>query len=88
MITIPEEAEGYAIDIVLSELKGALESSRIASRYAGGNAIKSRLREMAYKNRHLVLQGDAKHTVDCDTVSDLIINGLKQGIGNGNLQMV
>ena len=85
MIKTPEDAEGYAVDIVLSELKGAIEGRRIAEHHAGENAIKSRLREMADNDGCLVLLTDAKHSIECDAVSTLVVNGLEMGLGNGNL---
>ena len=47
LIESPDEAEEYAIDIVLSELKGAIDKQWVAARYAGPEAIEARIRERA-----------------------------------------
>ncbi len=46
LIESPIDAEEYAVDIVLSELKGAIDKRQVA-RYAGADAIEARIREIA-----------------------------------------
>ena len=47
LIESPDDAEDYAVDIVLSELKGAIDKQWVAARYAGPKAIEARIRERA-----------------------------------------
>ena len=47
LIESPDDAEEYAVDIVLSELKGAVDKYQVAAYYAGSKATEERIREMA-----------------------------------------
>ena len=47
MIENPEDAEEYAVNIVLSELKGAVDKQQIGAAHAGHQAIGDRIRELA-----------------------------------------
>ena len=47
LIESPDDAEKYAVDIVLSELKDAVDKHQVAVNYAGSEAIEKRIREMA-----------------------------------------
>ena len=51
----PDDAEEYAVDIVLSELKDAVDKYKVAADYAGPEAIGKRIREMAGGNQKLTL---------------------------------
>ena len=78
MITTPEDAEGYAVDIVLSELKGAIDSRRIAEHHAGGRAINARLRELSDKNGFFTIEdGKKRQQVNFETVKELILDGIE-----------
>jgi len=41
------DAEEYAVDVVLSELKSAIDKQEVAKEFAGANAIAARIRELA-----------------------------------------
>lgn len=56
----PRDAEEYAVDIVLSELKGAINKRRLSARYAGGEAIAARIRELAGNAATLTLDYEDK----------------------------
>ena len=56
LIKNPEDAEEYAVDIVLSELKGAIDKQHVATTYAGPEAIKARIREKAGSDATLTLR--------------------------------
>lgn len=47
LLESPDDAEEYGVDIVLSELKGAIDKWQVAARYAEPKAIEARIREMA-----------------------------------------
>ena len=47
LIKSPDDAEEYAVDLVLSELKGAVDKQQVATTHAGPQAIDSRIREIA-----------------------------------------
>ena len=55
LIGSPEDAEKYAVDIVLSELKDAVDKHQVAVNYAGPEAIERRIREMADSDENLTL---------------------------------
>ena len=55
LIENPDDAEEYAIDIVLSELKGAVNKRQVATTYAGRRAIDARIHEIAGDDATLVL---------------------------------
>ena len=49
MLDNPEDAEGYAVDVILSQLESFVDRERIAKEYAGHQAIESRIREYSEK---------------------------------------
>ena len=51
MIDNPEDAEEYAINIVLSELKGAINKRQVGKDYTGPQAIGARIRELAENSK-------------------------------------
>ena len=55
LIGNPDDAEEYAVDIVLSELKGAVDKQEVATTYAGRPAIDVRIREIAGEDAALLL---------------------------------
>jgi hypothetical protein len=46
-IPTPDDAESYAVEIVLSELKNAIDKQRVADQYAGRKAIEARIQNIA-----------------------------------------
>jgi hypothetical protein len=79
-IPIPDDAEDYAVEIVLSEFKNAIDKQLVAKRYAGGEAVKARIRTMARDNGQLRLfykEGDdVKHfDLSVDDVIKVIVDG-------------
>jgi len=81
MIPTPDNAESYAVDIVLSELKNAVDKQRVADRYAGGKAIETRIQNIAGDRDQLRLsyedaRGQMKHCdLDISDAVKLIIDG-------------
>lgn len=55
LIENPADAEEYAVDIVLSELKGAVDKHEVATFYAGPRAISARIHEFAGNGTTLAL---------------------------------
>lgn len=47
LIDNPEDAEEYAVNIILSELKGAVDKQQIGTDHTGPQAISSRIQELA-----------------------------------------
>ncbi|MDE0411186.1 MAG: response regulator receiver domain [Gammaproteobacteria bacterium] len=47
LIDNPEDAEEYAVNIILSELKGAVDKQQIGTDHTGSQAISSRIQELA-----------------------------------------
>ena len=78
LIETPEEAEEYAVDIVLSELKAAVQKEHVTTTYAGGSAIDARIRELAQNKGSLALKGPhGSYDVPTDCVISLIVDGLQ-----------
>ncbi len=76
----PADAEEYAVSIVLSELKSAVDRNDVGDNFAGQNAIANRIRNLTPDSGTFTLkhQGDTgTHSgdVDPDYVIDLITNG-------------
>lgn len=59
-IESPDDAEEYAVDIVLSELKGAVDKHQVAANYAGSKATEKRIREIAGSGEKLTLHYEKK----------------------------
>ena len=55
LIGSPDDAEEYAVDVVLGELKGAVDKNQVASIHAGPQATEKRIREMAGTTGKLTL---------------------------------
>ena len=77
----PEDAKEYAADIVLSELKGAIDKQRVAARYAGAEAIAARIREMAGNATTLTLHYEDKgkpatFALEVDVSVKIVTDGL------------
>ena len=80
--TLPmaSDAEDYGVEIVLSELKSAVDKKGVAHKYAGAAAISARIREMAANSANLTLhyedKGVAKtFSVGVDASIRLIVDG-------------
>ena len=79
-IPIPDDAEDYAVEIVLSELKNAIDKQLVAERFAGSKTIEARIRNIAGNRSQLRLSyedgGGAKHCdLNLDDVVKLIVDG-------------
>jgi hypothetical protein len=80
--TLPmaSDAEDYGVEIVLSELKSAVDKRGVAHKYAGTAAISARIREIAANSANLTLhyedKGVAKTcSVGVDESIGLIVDG-------------
>jgi Response receiver domain len=74
ILPIVGDAEEYSVDVVLSDLKSAVDKRGVAKKYAGPNAIAARIREIAKDAPTLHLRYEANGT-DADyevTVDDAI----------------
>ena len=87
LIVNPGDAEEYAVDVILSEIKGAIAKQCISDTYGGPKAIEARIREMAndcqkptlhYKKNGI--SNTYKLAVE-DSVK-IVTDGLKTTIGN------
>ena len=54
-LSSPEDAEEYAVNVVLSEVKAAVNKRLVAARYASSDAIDARIAELAGDNGSLTL---------------------------------
>ncbi|MDH3598378.1 MAG: response regulator receiver domain, partial [Candidatus Tectomicrobia bacterium] len=86
-LTTPDDAEDYAVEIVLSELKSAIDKQLVARRYAGSEAIEARIRNIAGDRSQLHLsyedKGEIKHCdLNIDDVVKLIVDGCKDAHDN------
>jgi hypothetical protein len=80
--TLPtaSDAEEYSVDVVLSDLKNAVDKHGVAQKYAGPDAIRARIREMANgaanMRLHYELKGVAKDfDISVDDVISLVVDG-------------
>ncbi|MET3220189.1 hypothetical protein ABIE85_007123 [Bradyrhizobium diazoefficiens] len=74
VVVAAPEAEEYGVDVVLSDLKSAVDKTDVAQRFAGSGAIAARIREIAGESPTLALsyeRGESSHQFDLD-VSDAI----------------
>ena|GEM_PF-1691086 len=73
------DAEEYAVDVVLSELKSAVDKQGVARTFAGPNAVSARIREMAATSEFTLKYVDGGGTkafaLNVDNVVNLIKNG-------------
>lgn len=88
-IEVPPEAEEYAVDIVLSELKSAIDKDGVAKKFAGIATLKNRLQEfssspgkMAVSARKSIKNGLSKDrvnfTISCEDFSKILEDGQKK----------
>ncbi len=83
LIESPDDAEEYAVDIVLSELKGAIDKRQVAARQAGTQAIEARIREIAGSAETLTLCGsktEDSHSLGLETIVKIVTDGLDCGL--------
>ena len=75
----PEDAEEYAIDVVVSELKGTIDKQKISSEYAGTNAINQTIQKLAGSNSKLTLNcgDDTSSEVELGNSIDIVTAGLE-----------
>lgn len=82
MIENPDDAEDYAIGIVLSEMKNLVDKEDVGSRWAGDAAVGQRIDEIAGGiEMHLKCKGKdgsvVSHVVPTDNVKQTVIRGCK-----------
>jgi len=80
-IVTPEEAEEYAVDIVLSELKSVIDKQGVATKNAGENAIQARVKEIANGASTLTLRyldrgKPATYDVPEGLASRMVVDGI------------
>ena len=80
-IQVPEDAEEYAVEVVLSELKSVVDKLDVAKRYAGDGAIAARIREISGNTDALTLSymdkcTEKKYQLPLDVVTRIVQNGL------------
>ena len=81
----PEDAEGYAMEIVLSELKGAVDKKNVSASYASRDAIKARIKEIAGDKDALTLnyERNGSHcsfSLNLENSLNIVTNGLNSGL--------
>ena len=90
LIENPEDAEEYAVDIVLSELMGSVDKQRISDTYAGHQAIEARIREIAGDAATLTLQyggngSPSTYDLEVDVSIRMIKDGLRSALDSEKL---
>src|SRR6202035_4411620 len=63
ILPMGSDAEEYSVDVVLSDLKSAVDKRGVAQKYAGPDAIAARIREMAQGSANLRLRYELKGAV-------------------------
>lgn len=69
LLESPDDAEAFVVDIVLSELKAAIDKRQVARDYAGSEAIEKRILEIAGSGKKLTMhyENDGKpDTIELD----------------------
>ena len=87
LLVNPEDAEEYAVGIVLSELKGIVDKQQVASNHAGPEAIEARIKEIAEDKSTLKLHYENRGNpqtfeLDLKLSIEMIINGLSDILNN------
>lgn len=81
LIGSPDDAEEYAVDVVLGELKGAVDKNQVASIHAGPQATENRIREMAGSAGKLTLHYEKNgQSVASDLEVDYAISIIRDGL--------
>ena len=86
----PVEAEEYAVDLVLSELKEAVDKQHVAGTHAGAEAIEARIREIASDESNLKLHYEKDgnpqaYELDLEFSIEMIKDGLFNFLKNKKL---
>lgn len=80
LIDSPDDAEEFAVNIVLSELKAAVDKHQVATKYAGSEAIEKRILEMAGSREKLTLHYENKGTPEtCNMAVEYVISLVREG---------
>ncbi len=86
-IANPEDAEEYAVNVVLSEIKGAIDIRKVGELYAGRNAIEARIREISMKQNSGTLSDKLRcnhrnavkhHDLDLEDVIEFVVSKLPE----------
>ena len=87
LIDNPEDAEEYAVDIILSELKGAVDKQQVATIHAGSQAIGARIRDIAGDAEKLTFRDEkgSPRSFDLKTVVKIVTDGLESVRDEGKL---
>ena len=85
-LSSPEDAEEYAVNVVLSEVKSSVNKRLVAAKSASSNAIASRIGELADSSEALTLvyadrTGKKSYELDVDLAIEMIIKGLGTVLG-------
>ena len=77
----PEDAEEYAVEIVLSQIKGTINKKLISDRFAGSKAIAARIKEIAkdfnIQKIHYEEKGKlTSHKLNSESSVDITIEGV------------
>jgi hypothetical protein len=76
------DAEEYAVEVVLSDLKNAIDKHRVAQVFAGPNAIAARIREMVGDQTTFSLKYEDKSGPKTfDLATDDVVRLIKEGYG-------
>jgi len=74
------DAEEYAVDVVLSELKNSVDKQGVAAIYAGPMAIEARIREIAAGAQTLALRWDDKGAKQFDVDVAQVVRLVSEGV--------
>ena len=79
-LPVPQDAQDYAVSIVLSDLKSAVDRSEVGDRYAGATSIKNRIGTMAPSNGAFVLKphgetSNQNHVAQTDMIQRIVLDG-------------
>ena len=80
LIDNPDDAEEYAVNIVMSELKGAVDKQNVTTDHTGPQAIEARIREIAGDATKLTFHyKDQRGSQTCDLDVDVSIKIVTDG---------
>ncbi|MGM4998256.1 response regulator receiver domain [Tardiphaga sp. 538_B7_N1_4] len=88
IVAAAPDAEEYGVDVILSDLKSAVDKTDVAQRFAGPNAIVARIQEIAGESATLSLHHDKSGTaqkfdVDVQDAIKLVVEG--NSIGHASI---
>ncbi|MCY4148334.1 MAG: response regulator receiver domain [Gammaproteobacteria bacterium] len=88
-ITNPEEAEEYAVNVVLSEIKGAVDIREVGKKHAGYKAIAARIQEIANEHgsnpQQQTLRCNQANSVNFDLALKDVVKFVKSGLPEENI---